>query len=65
MQKSIPVSTVLNNLVALGWSQARLCRELGIHPVTASKWSKRGCAPLYALAYTNLALKVKKAAEGL
>jgi len=58
-------TSLQNNLKALGWSQSKLAKQLGLSPNTVSRWSKSTPTPFYAVAYTNLALKVKKAAEGL
>lgn len=54
-----------NNLATLGWSQAKLAKLLGLSPNTVSRWAKSTPTPFYAVAYTNLAIKAKKAAEGL
>ncbi len=39
-------------LAQAGISQAELCRRLGLHQNTVSKW--RGCPPQYAMAYIDL-----------
>jgi transcriptional regulator with XRE-family HTH domain len=47
-------------LRTLGWSQAELCRRLGLHRNTASKW--RETVPKYVAEYLRVSLLLK---EGL
>lgn len=47
-------------LEAAGLSQAELGRKLGIHPTTLYRWEE---APVYAVAYVNLYLGLKKLLE--
>lgn len=52
-------------LKASGWSAARLCKQLGLHPNTASRWAKTGQAPIYAAEYLRLVNRLRGAAAGL
>ena len=49
-------------LLELGWSRAELSRKLGIHKNTVSKWGNDN-VPEYAIAYMELALKVRRFAK--
>lgn len=44
-------------LHALGWSQAKLARKLGIRPTAVSRWTS---VPDYAVAYLSLAAAIQR-----
>lgn len=50
-------------LSELGWSQNELCRRLGLHVNTATKWPEEQI-PKYVAAYLRLRVAVKRM-EGL
>ena len=52
---SLPVD---DKLAQLGLTKAKLCRILGKHANTATRWSKEG-APAYVHAYLDLAYRVR------
>lgn len=49
-------------LKQLGWTKAELARRLGLQRTTVSGWGND--APQYALAYLDLALKLKALGDG-
>ena len=49
-------------LEALGWSRLELCRRLGLHRNTASKW--RGEVPQYVAEYLRVQLLAKESVDG-
>lgn len=53
------ISEFREKLIELGITQAEFSRELGISPVTVSRWS-RGEVPEYASSYLRLRIKLER-----
>ena len=50
--------TLARRLAFLGYSKARLARELGIHPTTVSRW--KDIPPLHVVRYIELLERLRK-----
>jgi hypothetical protein len=59
-ENNTDTSTLTQDLLVLGWSQAELARRVDVHVNTVSKWmTGKSRVPGAVLAYVRLSIKVK------
>lgn len=55
---------LIADLDILGWSQAHLAEELGVHRNTVSRWiTGKGEVPRYAFRFVRLSVLIKELAK--